>query len=98
MKTLQLTNEQVKQVKTLIRQNTDPYNTLKAISNIIGGYGVESIRGNYVSQYWHDTQLLYVNMGDTYTPTILYDTETERWLYLSWGDWVEKHGEKRGIQ
>ncbi|ESR23658.1 hypothetical protein N177_2888 [Lutibaculum baratangense AMV1] len=32
---------------------------------------------------------LYVNMGDSYAPTIVYDVASGEYLFTSWGDVVE---------
>ena len=65
--------------------------TIEAINEVLGGYGIESIRNesNWVSHYWQDTCFLYVNMGDTYTPTILYDTRKDRYIVSDFGTVVE---------
>jgi hypothetical protein len=62
---------------------------LDEINELLHGYGVESIRDNEYDRYYGDIGLLYVNMGDTYAPTIIYDTRQERFLVASWGDIVE---------
>jgi len=67
---------------------------LDSINNILGGYGVEAIRDNKWSSYYCDIGLLYVNLGDTYTPTVIYDTRSDKWIIASWGDIVERN-EKR---
>lgn len=57
---------------------------------LLDGYGVEAIRGHVqVDRHYFDIHLLYVNMGYTYAPTIIYDTLKERWYCCSWGDIVE---------
>ena len=61
------------------------------INNLMRGYGVESITGSYVSHYWQDINLLYVNMGDTYTPTVFYDTLKDKMFLGDWGSYVEKY-------
>ena len=70
---------------------------LCAINAELGGYGVEPIRGRYVDRYHQDIQAVYVNLGDTYDTTILYDHETDRLQITSWGDWVECHERQRQI-
>ena len=60
-------------------------------NEILAGYGVEVIRGQYVNRYYGDINALFVNMGDTYAPTVIYDTEKEMFLVMSWGDLVEKY-------
>ena len=64
---------------------------IEAINEVLRGYGIESIRkeGGFVSHYWQDTQFLYVNMGDTYAPTILYDTRKDIYIVSDFGTIVE---------
>lgn len=59
-----------------------------AINEIVGGYGVEAItkRGQVYPTYE------YINMGDTYTTTILRDCRTGRVFVGTWGDIVERGG------
>ena len=67
---------------------------LDTINEILKGYGVESIRDNNWDSYYCDIGILYVNMGDTYIPTVIYDTRKDSWYVTSWGDIVERN-EKR---
>lgn len=61
--------------------------------------GVEAIRGDYhVDNYYFDIVALYVNTGDTYNPTLLYETETGRFRATTFGDWVERNTRKYNIQ
>jgi hypothetical protein len=73
---------------------------MEVINYLLQGHGIEAIRGSeWHSHYWQDTAILYVNRGDTYTPTIVYDVEKERFECTSWGAWVESaqsHGKFRG--
>jgi hypothetical protein len=68
---------------------------LEAANELLGGHGIESIQGSQVGRYYYDINALYVNMGDTYDFTILYDTLKEKFLVVTWGDWVESW-ERRG--
>jgi len=70
---------------------------LDFFNDILNGYGVEPIRGEYVDKYYMNTNLLYVNRGDTYTPTVIYDTKEEEFFVCSWGDIVEGD-EKRFVE
>jgi hypothetical protein len=62
-------------------------------NEILRGFGVESARceGCQVNRYYYDAVLLYVNMGDTYSTTLLYDTDRQKFSIGSWGDWIEQH-------
>ena len=71
---------------------------LDSIDASVRGHGVESIEGDWVDRYYQNIVLLYVNMGDTYTTTLAFDTNTTRFYVTSWGDWVERNGDKRGVQ
>jgi hypothetical protein len=66
---------------------------------IIGGHGVEAIWDNEDDDLAINERLhyggygrlvaTYVNMGDTYGLTILYDQEENEALFTSMGDWIE---------
>ena len=61
---------------------------LKAINEIIGGYGLEYIQ--HVTDSFKNLQgLNYVNMGDTYTNTVIFDYKLNSFRLCSYGDIVE---------
>lgn len=60
---------------------------LYAINDILNGCGVESIQDNNINIH-------YVNLGDTYTTTILYDNNCNIFRYCSWGDFLEENEEE----
>lgn len=64
---------------------------MEAINTILDGYGTEAIRQLNIAThpYWMDTRAVYINMGDTYTLTLVYDVLTDRFYFTSWGDFVE---------
>jgi len=73
-------------------------NALEEVDKIIGGHGIEAIRGeSYRGGYYGDIVGLYVNMGDTYNATVVYDTETGKFELTTWGDWVEQHQDEYEI-
>lgn len=50
---------------------------LHAVDHLIEGFGVEAIREEgKCDSYFGDSVGLYVNMGDAYTPSVYYDTDT----------------------
>lgn len=62
------------------------HEALRYVSDIIGGYGVE-----YIASIMDTSRgakgLSYVNMGDTYKATVIYDHKTNRFLWgKAWGD------------
>ena len=65
---------------------------MQEINDLLGGYGVESISDEqiYVSKFWFNTIAIYVNMGDTYATTILYDTQSNKFDCTTYGDFVEE--------
>lgn len=67
---------------------------MKAINEILDGYGVEAIWGK---DSFTQPVATYVNMGDTYDATVVYDYEKRSYQVTSWGDWVEE-AERRGIE
>ena len=65
---------------------------LEAINKLIGGFGVESVsdeRAPQVDRYYYQIQLLYVNVGDSYGGTILYDTQESTFGVGDVGGWLE---------
>jgi len=72
---------------------------LEEADKLIDGSGIEAINGDYhVNNYYHDIVALYVNTGDTYNTTLLYETERDRFLVTSFGDWVERNERKYKIR
>lgn len=72
-------------------------NMMDRANDILSGHGVEAIRGNSDVRYFFDTVALYVNMGDTYETTILFDVNKFKFLIWCFGDWVEKYEKEYGI-
>jgi len=66
-------------------------NALEACNALLGGSGVEPIRDRNHHSYYQDIGLLYVNLGDTYTPTVIFDTYEDRFEIMAWGDMVENN-------
>ena len=64
---------------------------LAALSAETGGFGVEALfvddADRSVSPGLPD--ILYVNRGDPYTPTTLYDVAQDLFVRAGWGDWLE---------
>jgi hypothetical protein len=67
-----------------------PYQTLlEEADRVLNGHGVEYIHSHADTMRSQDG-LSYVNMGDTYDTTLLYDHKTGRFSVGSWGDVVER--------
>ncbi|MFA5445563.1 MAG: hypothetical protein WC262_11395, partial [Bacteroidales bacterium] len=72
-----------------------PDAVLTMASAMLHGHGVESCRDEraWVDSYYDNTIALYVNRGDTYATTLLYDIEMKKFRIISWGDLIGlKHG------
>ena len=61
-----------------------------ALNEVLGGHGIEAIRGDGWDSFYGDTAALYVNQGDTYAETLLYDIDRGKWLVTTVGDWIER--------
>lgn len=90
-----LQNKKERQLQKFIDQTAEITNVderMNKINSLMDGHGVEAItwEGEHVSKYWMNIIALYVNMGDTYDMTVLYETETEEFTISSWGDFVER--------
>ena len=64
---------------------------LHAINEIIKGYGIESIRtSKWKNGHWCDILCTYVNMGDSYIPTVIHHRK-HGFMVSSIGDVIEKN-------
>jgi len=81
----------INHIKKIINDARTVDNALNSLNKEIKGYGIEPVRGrDWVSHYYQDINLLYVNKGDTYEPTVVYDTLKDIWYVgTSWGDMIE---------
>lgn len=61
---------------------------LEQADKILDGHGVEYI-GSSDDDMHSAHGAYYVNMGDTYTPTLLLDLDKARVYATDWGSWVE---------
>jgi len=83
VKVLNITKAQAAELKALMEDGY-VHRTLERADEILGfgrEYLTPSDGGNGVD---------YVNTGDTYTPTLMFDYEKSRFLLGSWGDLVER--------
>lgn len=70
---------------------------LDGANDTLEGFGVEALRSDGAwDRYWGDVVALYVNNGDTYTETLIYEVESDRFRIMSMGDWIE-WVERRGV-
>ena len=79
--------------------HSDPYRSklwrttvaLHAMNEVLGTHGVEGLGpprgGDYAPPYE------YLNTGDTYAATLIYDRDRDRLFVGSWGDIAEDHPE-----
>lgn len=62
---------------------------------LLGGSGIEYIESQQDTMRRREG-LSYVNMGDTYDTTLIYDHKTGRFYVGAWGDWVERYPKRFG--
>jgi hypothetical protein len=75
---------------------TDCEYRLAALDELLGTFGVEPIRTTeHIDGYWFDCRACYLNTGETYNTTILFDTRKDRFYLTSLGDFVESLDGKR---
>lgn len=91
-----LSKAEAKQLKTILtkipKSNYEEIDDLLTqAKSIIEGEGVESITAEdvYVNSYYRDIIALYINKGDSYDTTILYDTYMNRVEIVAWASWYE---------
>jgi len=74
-----------KVLRRILENNNSVDAAAEEMDAVLGGFGVEAIWGDSCIR----PAAIYINMGETYEPTMLYDYEHHRWDAVSWGDWVE---------
>ena len=62
---------------------------------LLGGNGIEYIASEQDTMRSREG-IEYVNMGDTYDTTLIYDYKTGRFYVGAWGDWVERYPKRFG--
>lgn len=72
--------------------------TLRQINKLLNGFGIQVVTGDQARQsYWMDAVAAYVNKGDTYDLTVIFDTIKNKFVITSLGDFVEKNQNRYGI-
>lgn len=71
------------------------FTVLKAADKMLDGHGVEYIE-SLTDTSRNREGLSYVNMGDTYMTTLIYDHRSGRFVVSSWGDIVERDSKRFG--
>lgn len=73
-----------------IIKNGNP-NDIRRIDTLMKGFGVEPING------YNGIVALYVNMGDTYDLTVIYDMIIGKYIISDFGEFVERNQSRYGI-
>lgn len=82
---------------TEARSARDVDATLDFANKVLDGHGVEAIRGMWHDRYYQDIVALYVNMGDAYNFTVIYDAVDGKFIVKDYGDFVERKSEEYEI-
>lgn len=74
----------VRRIHDVLDFDLDYRAKLHACNHILKGCGIESLEDNGSEAF------LYINTGDTYERTLIYEVSSGQWLLASWGDvWDE---------
>ena len=89
----QMTPERCRALKAKLRdaetvQDVDA--ALDFANVMLEGHGVEAVRDREWEGYYADIGLLYVNAGDTYALTLIYDTRRDSWSVTTLGHVIER--------
>ena len=96
---------EARNIKGLLRDTERrPFNSaynvnrvLNELNKMLEGCGIEPIRGEFWDKYFGDVHADYINMGDTYAGTILFDYHKWKFYVTTFGDWVESNSKRYGI-
>lgn len=90
MTKLGIDRDTAKRVKEVFLKEKDVHSSTYKINEILRGHGVEYIR-TYVDSETKVYGIDYVNMGDLYIPTILFDYRLQSWRVSDVGSIIERH-------
>jgi hypothetical protein len=62
---------------------------MKEVDRVVHGYGIEELKC---------TPLIYINMGDTYNTTLLFNTSNGMFDVWNWGDWLEAYQKRHSTK
>ena len=63
---------------------------MHAVNAVLDGHGIETFGPELGSYYGYGQRYVYVNMGDVYNGTVIYDRENNRYRISTVGDIVER--------
>jgi hypothetical protein len=64
---------------------------LCAANELIDGFGIEVIRSSKIwSHYWCDTRFVYINAGDVYAPTLVFNTVAQTFCISCMADLADR--------
>lgn len=71
---------------------------MEAANELIQGYGVGTVRGKVVDEFFDDAVALYVNTtGELYSGAVIYDTVIKAFAITTLGDWLKTNGVQYGV-
>jgi len=71
------------EAKRILKEGGRPDQVMRDLDELLETHGVESIPGM-------QSEILYLNTGDTYEPTILYSYDEDKYFISDWGTLVEE--------
>jgi uncharacterized protein (TIGR02996 family) len=92
-----LTLSEAAEVINLIKSKERPDRVMNKINNLMHGFGVEAISGDRWDNYFGNAVALYVNTGDSYKATVLYNIVDNRYQLTTMGDFIERYQRQYGI-
>lgn len=84
VKMLGVSKAQASEIKDLMEEGFI-HRVLRRADEALNGHGVE-----YLVPSDDTSPVAYVNRGETYAPTLMFDYEKGRFVTASWGDLVER--------
>ena len=78
--------------KLAAKAGSHPVEALREMSEILDMHGVEALGPRHYD-YFKPSPYEYLNAGDTYATTLIYDRAKDTLSIGSWGDIAERHPE-----
>lgn len=88
---LNLDEEKSKLIYSIINSNIDQYEKEEKLNSLLNFYGSEIVRSTKLWNYYYcDIAFIYLNAGDIYNTTLIYDVEKRKWILADLGSIIEK--------
>lgn len=93
LKPLDLSKQDSEKIKTILNGNFEVEEILDRINFIINGFGVKNYKDSkiWISSKYLDTAMMYIDMRNSKSPTVIFDFLKNQFRVVSLFEWVNEY-------